>query len=64
MLDKLQKSREHAIQGMCKDATEVSQDMRKNMDYKVKVTKDAEEDLECFVRYLMVEKGNIPAAER
>ena len=34
------------------------------MDYKVKVTKDAEEDLECFVRYLMVEKGNIPAAER
>ena len=29
MLDKLEKSRNHAMQGMYKDATEVSQDMRK-----------------------------------
>lgn len=28
LLDKLEKSREHAIQGMCKDAPEVSRDMR------------------------------------
>ena len=28
ILDKLEKSREHAAQGMCKDATEVSRDMR------------------------------------
>lgn len=28
ILDKLEKSREHAAQGMYKDATEVSRDMR------------------------------------
>ena len=28
ILDKLEKSREHAVQGMYKDATEVSRDMR------------------------------------
>ena len=28
ILDKLEKSREHATQGMYKDATEVSRDMR------------------------------------
>lgn len=28
ILDKLQKSREHAVQGMYKDVTEVSRDMR------------------------------------
>ena len=28
LLDKLEKSREHAVQGMYKDATEVSRDMR------------------------------------
>lgn len=32
------------------------------MDYKVFVTKDAEEDLEHFVNYLVVEKKNLQAA--
>jgi plasmid stabilization system protein ParE len=33
------------------------------MDYKVLVTKDAEEDLDCFIRYLITEKGSFQAAE-
>lgn len=33
------------------------------MDYKVVVTRDAEEDLEHFIKYLIIEKGNIQAAE-
>jgi len=33
------------------------------MDYKVVVTKDAEEDLERFVQYLILEKENIQAAK-
>lgn len=33
------------------------------MDYKVVVTRDAEEDLERFIRYLIIEKENIQAAE-
>jgi plasmid stabilization system protein ParE len=33
------------------------------MDYKVLVTKDAEADLDCFIRYLITEKGNLQAAE-
>lgn len=33
------------------------------MDYKVVVTKDAEEDLERFIQYLIIEKKNIQAAE-
>lgn len=33
------------------------------MDYKVVVTKDAEEDLEWFVQYLVLEKENIQAAK-
>lgn len=33
------------------------------MDYKVVVTKDAEEDLERFIQYLIVEKKSIQAAE-
>ncbi len=33
------------------------------MAYKVVVTKDAEEDLECFIQYLIIEKGNVQAAE-
>ena len=33
------------------------------MDYRVVVTKDAEEDLERFIRYLIVEKESIQAAE-
>lgn len=35
MLDKLEKSRNHAIQGMYKDATEVSRNIRKKIDYEV-----------------------------
>lgn len=33
------------------------------MDYKVVVTKDAEDDLERFIQYLMIEKKSIQAAE-
>lgn len=33
------------------------------MDYKVVVTRDAEEDLERFVKYLIMEKENMQAAE-
>ena len=33
------------------------------MDYRVVVTKDAEEDLEHFVRYLIVDKKSIQAAQ-
>lgn len=33
------------------------------MDYKVVVTRDAEEDLERFVKYLIIEKGSMQAAE-
>ena len=33
------------------------------MDYKVVVTKDAQEDLECFIRYLIFEKKSLQAAE-
>lgn len=40
ILDRLEKSREHAAQGMYKEAVEVSCDMRKNIVYKVVVIKD------------------------
>ena len=33
------------------------------MDYRIVVTKDAEEDLERFIEYLIVEKENMQAAE-
>lgn len=33
------------------------------MDYKVVVTKDAEDDLERFIKYLMIEKESMQAAE-
>lgn len=33
------------------------------MDYKVVVTKDAEEDLELFIKYLIIEKESMQAAE-
>ena len=33
------------------------------MDYKVVVTKDAEEDLERFIKYLLFEKKSLQAAE-
>ncbi len=33
------------------------------MDYKVVVTKDAEEDLDRFIKYLIIEKENMQAAE-
>lgn len=33
------------------------------MDYKVVVTKDAEEDLERFIKYLIIEKENMQVAE-
>lgn len=33
------------------------------MDYKVVVTKDAEEDLECFIKYLIMEKKSMQAAK-
>lgn len=33
------------------------------MDYKVVVTRDAEEDLERFVNYLIIEKKSMQAAE-
>lgn len=33
------------------------------MDYNIVVTKDAEEDLDRFVNYLIVEKGSIQAAK-
>lgn len=32
------------------------------MDYKVVVTRDAEEDLERFLKYLIIEKKNMQAA--
>ena len=32
------------------------------MDYKVLVTKEAEEDLECFIQYLLLEKQSEQAA--
>ena len=34
------------------------------MDYKVVVTKDAEEDLERFIKYLIFEKKSLQAAEK
>ena len=33
------------------------------MDYKIVVTRDAEEDLERFIKYLIVEKESVQAAE-
>lgn len=33
------------------------------MDYRIVVTKDAEEDLERFIEYLIVEKENMQATE-
>ena len=33
------------------------------MDYRIVVTKDAEEDLERFIKYLLFEKENIQAAQ-
>ncbi len=33
------------------------------MDYKVVVTKDAEEDLDCFIKYLIFEKESLQVAE-
>lgn len=33
------------------------------MDYKIVVTMDAEEDLERFIKYLIVEKESVQAAE-
>ena len=33
------------------------------MDYKVVVTRDAEEDLESFIKYLVFEKESMQAAE-
>ena len=33
------------------------------MDYKIVITKDAEEDLERFIKYLIIEKKSIQAAE-
>ena len=33
------------------------------MDYKVVITKDAEDDLDCFVKYLIFEKKNMQAAQ-
>lgn len=33
------------------------------MDYKVVVTRDAQEDLECFIKYLIIEKESMQAAE-
>lgn len=33
------------------------------MDYKIVVTRDAGEDLEHFINYLIIEKGNMQAAE-
>ncbi len=33
------------------------------MDYKVVVTRDAEEDLERFIKYLIIEKESVQAAE-
>ena len=33
------------------------------MDYKVVATKDAEEDLERFIKYLIIEKESMQAAE-
>ena len=41
ILDKLNKSREHAAHGMYKDATEVSRDIRKKHLYKAEAIKDA-----------------------
>ena len=32
------------------------------MDYRIVVTKDAEEDLDKFIQYLIVEKGSLQAA--
>lgn len=34
------------------------------MDYKVVVTRDAEEDLERFMKYLIIEKKSMQAAEQ
>ena len=47
ILDKLERFRVHAAQG----------------EYKVVITKDAEEDLERFIKHLIVEKKNMQAAE-
>ena len=33
------------------------------MDYKVVITRDAEDDLERFIKYLIIEKESIQAAE-
>lgn len=33
------------------------------MDYRIVVTQDAEEDLDCFVKYLLLEKESIQAAQ-
>lgn len=33
------------------------------MDYRIVVTKDAEEDLDCFIKYLIFEKESMQAAQ-
>ena len=33
------------------------------MDYRIVVTKDAEEDLDKFIQYLVYEKGSLQAAQ-
>ena len=33
------------------------------MDYKVVITRDAEDDLDCFIKYLLFEKESMQAAQ-
>ena len=58
-LEKLEKSRQNAAEGKYRDASEVSRNMRGNMDYKIVVTKDAEEDLDRFIQYLIFRKKRV-----
>ena len=63
ILEKLEKSRESAAKGNYKSAeSRLFQNWGENMDYKVVVTSDAEEDFDRFIQYLLLEKKNEQAA--
>ena len=63
MLQRLEQSRESSKKGNYRNADDVISDMRGNMDYKVVVTAEAEEDLNQFIQYLLFAKKNKQAAK-
>ena len=61
MLQRLEQSRESSKNGNYRNADDVISE--ENMDYKVVVTAEAEEDLNQFIQYLLLAKKNKQAAK-